>query len=50
MADAAACGTKRAFYFNRKDKPDTIIFCPELCKSMKGGKIKIIYGCLPDIG
>ena len=50
VAGAAACGAKRAYYFNRKDRPDTIIFCPELCKSMKGGKIEIVYGCLPDIG
>jgi hypothetical protein len=45
-----ACGASKAFYYDDNNAPKVVVFCPAACSAMKGGKIKIVFGCLKDVG
>jgi hypothetical protein len=45
VSGKAACGAKGGWYYDDEKSPTTITLCPGLCKSLKGGKIKILFGC-----
>jgi len=46
--DAASCGAKRAWHYDDAASPETIVLCPEACKTVQqGGAMDIAFGCTP---
>jgi len=42
---AGECATKAGWYYDNDQKPTTVTLCPNLCKSLGNGKVKVLFGC-----
>ncbi len=47
--DQAACGNTKSFYYDDNERPKHVIFCPDACSSMSGGRVEVVFGCIPDV-
>jgi hypothetical protein len=45
VTGASDCASKSGWYYDDDTKPTTITLCPNLCKTLTSGKIKILFGC-----
>ena len=45
VKNAAGCAKFAGWYYNNDARPTSVILCPDFCKSLGHGKLKILFGC-----